>query len=429
MVTAMNMGMAMDATRARQAADGVGERSRSMTQKWALRGGLALLAIASGYVSLSHTLATVIASSSPERAYSISRQDGRIGADYAQKLLIDAGGKTDPQIERIARTALENEPTAVGALTVLAISEAQRNPALAQQLLAKSDAMSRRHLGTRFLLIENAVVREDITDALRHYDIALRTSRAASDPLFSVLGSAIDDPGIVSPLARLLASAPPWADSFLRYIVSSKAQQSAVTSFFKALVDQRAAIPEDVEAGIINRLATHGAVDQAWFFYRALRQGSNLTRSRDPNFTLSSAYPTVFDWTPIMDSAGITASIQPTAEGGIFDFAAPSTVGGIVLQQMQRLPPGRYRLNGDADGMDQWGSARPYWALVCTDARELGRVEMPAQAQSGQFAGEINVDRGCPAQLLRLIVRPTSAVSGISGQIRRVSLQRVGASS
>jgi pentatricopeptide repeat protein len=179
-----------------------------------------------------------------------------------------------------------------------------------------------------------------------------------------------------------------------------------------------------VMAGLVNALARQGEVGEAWGFYTSMRGSVDRARSRDAEFKASYPDPTVFDWMPITNDAGITASLSPATDGGVFEYAAPSTVGGIVLEQMQRLPPGRYRLTGRGSVEDGGDGMRPYWALVCSDAREIGRVEVNA---AGQFAGVFDVGRDCPAQLLRLVARASPAIGGVAGRVERAVLVPAGA--
>jgi hypothetical protein len=90
---------------------------------------------------------------------------------------------------------------------------------------------------------------------------------------------------------------------------------------------------------------------------------------------------------------------------------------------MQVLPPGDYRLEGHASGIEQPESSAPYWLLSCSDGRELGRVVVHnATRDGGHFAGRFNVPAGCPSQFLTLVARPSDLVSGLSGQIDQVQL-------
>lgn len=396
----------------------------------ALRAGmprvaLAALALGLGYVSVVQSLAYVIGKTRPDQGYKLAPSDGRIAALFAERLSgADASAVQRQRAGRIARAALYHEPLAVPAIAVLGLNAVLTgDDATARRLFTHSSALSRRHLPTRLWLIEDAVQHDNIPAAIHHYDIALRTSRSASEHLFPILSAAVGDPAIAAVLAPTLASRPPWGDTFVHYLSTSGSDPKTTANFFRLLVTHRVAIPEDAESAVVNALVAAHSLEDAWAYYRTLRPGVDRRRSRDTDFAAELAAPTAFDWTPVMNGAGITASIQRTAANGQFDFAAPSTVGGTVLEQLQLLPPGRYRIVGRSIGIDQPERSRPYWALICTDGRELGRVDLPnSSTNGGRFEGIFNVERSCPSQLLRLIVRPSSLITGASGQIDRVAL-------
>jgi hypothetical protein len=91
---------------------------------------------------------------------------------------------------------------------------------------------------------------------------------------------------------------------------------------------------------------------------------------------------------PILNEAGVSVDIN----GGGAQFAAPPVVGGPILQQVQLLPPGRYRLDGEVSDMEQSDGAPAYWQLVCTSGRELGRVDLPdAGGRAVGFGGDLTV--------------------------------------
>src|SRR3546814_1290750 len=71
---------------------------------------------------------------------------------------------------------------------------ARGDQAKGERLLAYSQKLSRRDLRTQLMAIELAVAQGDISGALRHYDIALRTKKNAPELLFPVLTSALPDP-------------------------------------------------------------------------------------------------------------------------------------------------------------------------------------------------------------------------------------------
>jgi hypothetical protein len=401
---------------------------RSM-REWAWRGGLAIGALALGYYSSTQTLAFALSKSAAERAYTLFPGDGRIAGEVAGQLLAgNPNANQRARAARIAAQALADEPLNAKALAVLAMNTQLENKTpQARRLFIHSDALSRRELVTRLWLIEDAVARENIPEALRQYDIALRTSRGASDILFPVLASAIADPAVAKALGNTLSTRPPWSEAFFNFLPSSKAAPYISAQFFARLADRGVSVPDYAQMTIVDALVSAGKLEEGWNYYASLRKGAFRNRSRDPRFSAQLTTPSTFDWMPMTSVDGVSASIQSMREGGIFEFAVPPTVGGVVLQQSQVLPAGRYRLEGISDRIEQVKDARPYWQVACSEGHEAGRVELPnSNENDGRFSGEITVGANCPFQRLRLVVRPSSEIGGAAGQIRFVQLIPLG---
>lgn len=404
-------------------------RTRRSAAEWAVRGTLAIAAAALGFAGVTRTLAYSVRAGDPERAHAMAPGDGRITALAAQKLAgLEASAADRARSDRLARRALLQEPTAVAAAATLGLNaEIRGDVASARRLFGHAERLSRRDLQTQLWSVEDAVRRGDVAGALRHYDIALRTSRVAPDLLFPVLGSAIADPAIRTALAGTLKGRPLWGPGFIDHVAANGREPRATAGLFLALRRSGVPVSETARAAVIGALLTRDLTDAAWSFYAAGRPDADRRRSRDPGFTADLVEPSLFDWATINDGR-VTASIQRGGDpgaggGGIVDFAAPASVGGALLQQLQVLPPGDYRIEGRSAGIEQPEGARPYWALSCRDGRELGRVVLPDSAQAkGRFAGRFSVPAGCPAQVLALVARPSDAVGGLSGQIERVLL-------
>lgn len=398
-------------------------------REWGLRGGLVAAALVLGYVSTTQTLAYALVKGDPERAFALSPNDGRVAGALAQQLAASEGADRQ-RADMLARRALVADPLEVKALTALAIDTqiAGDTPA-ARRLFLHSDTLSRRELGTRLWLIEDAVARGDVLGALHHYDIALRTEKSAPELLFPVLSGAISDPAIATALLDTLKRKPSWADAFVLQLGFTDTDPRVRSAFMRRLARGGVKVPPAAQVSVINALIAAGYIDEAWRLHVGTRRGIPRDRSRDPRFSASTDTPSPFDWNPVSGDSGIGASIQSAPGGGVFDFSVPVTVGGVMLQQTQWLPAGRYRLSGKSAEIAQDASAAPYWTLVCGDGRELGRVAVPNSAQSGgRFSGEFTVSGNCPVQILRFVARPSSATGGLSGRIEQVALVPMGAS-
>lgn len=392
-----------------------------MASEWICRGSLASLLTLLGATSVAATLGFVIKGTAPDIAHRLAPWDGRITAEMAWKRVAEhPSPQPDAKIDLIARQAVLQDPTAVIAIATLGIQrQLAGEQASARRLFAYSQRLSRRNLQTQLWAIEDAVARNDIDEALRHYDIALRTSPKGVDLLFPILVSAIGDGPIRSALARTLVQRPPWGGLFVEYASANGPDPRAAALLFSDLNRMGYPVTELARELLVDRLASQGLYEDAWRYYASFRPNVRADRSRDADFSANLTQPNIFDWRSVATD-GLTASIEP----GLVDIAAPSTTGGTLLRQVQMLPPGDYGLSGHSVGIDQPDESLPYWTLTCRDGRELGQVPVSNSAGAGRnFAGHFNVPAGCTVQTLALVARPSYRVGGMTGRISHVQLK------
>ncbi len=382
------------------------------------------------YASVTRSLAEIIKRSDPAKAHAWAPGNGRITALLAERLLVENMDRptsgVQSKIANLAILALRQNAIAVPAVATLGFQAQLRGEsASARRLFALSQRLSRRHLQTQLWAVEDAVARGDVAGALRHYDIALRTSKTAPDLLFPVLLAAIDDPAIRAGLTVTMKRRPLWAADFVTYAAVARNDPQSTALLFAKLRRAGVQIPASETARVIDRLLEAGASDDAWRYYTLLHPGSDPRRSRDPTFTGNARWPSQFEWKPSEDGS-ISTSIQRNGSTSLFDFSVPVGEGGPLLRQIQVLPPGAYQLQGQSSGIEQVDEARPYWTLTCLDGRELGRVVVPNSSQAkGQFSGRFDVPQGCGVQQLTLVARPSDETFGVTGQIARVQLMSV----
>lgn len=387
--------------------------------------GLTAVALAvAGWMGVSSALGRAVARGDVVAGHKLAPGDAQLTGRLAQSLFRQDEGRGDhTQARTLARAALRGDATVVAAVATLGlVAEVAGDRGGARRLFAYSERLSRRDLTTQMWALENAVGRGDIRGALRHYDIALRTSPESADVLFPVLAAASANVQVRAALVHLLAGSPAWAAPFVNYMADNGKEPLVNAALLREVSRAGFAVPASARAAVVTTLTRAGYADEAWIFYTAGRR-LDRRRSRDPAFTGDTSAPTPLDWMPV-ESPGINASIQRADRGGVFEFSAPASVGGPVLQQLQLLPPGRYRLTGHAVGISQADGERPYWSITCHDGREFGRVEFPdVTGTRGWFGGAFVIPAGCGIQMLQLIARPVRAMSGLSAQIDRVQLE------
>lgn len=395
-------------------------------REWMVRIVLAVGLAVFGVDASRQALAAATSSSNPAHAYSLAPADGMVLADMAQSLVGPKATKADRQLAgQLAVQALRSDATAVPALVALGLNrQLEKGSAGARPIFDYVQRLTRRSLQAELWQIQDSAVRGDVGDSLRHFDIALRTSRQAPDLLFPVLGAAIQDPDTRERLARVMVTRPRWNELFIPYVAGNGQDPLAVAALFRRLAGS-VAIPAPSQAIVVARLVTSHP-DQAWGYYASIRPGAKRTHSRDPRFTAAVVEPSPFDWVPTEDTS-LSVSILRAREGGAVELSVPTSSGGELLSQLQYLPPGTYDLRGQSADIAQASAARLYWQLGCERSRELGRVEvLDPRHSAGRFAGRVSVPADCPIQRLSLVARPNDAVEGLTGRITEARLVPVG---
>lgn len=397
---------------------------RRSSVEWLVRIVLAAFVTILGCFGVIFSVAQVTVGKDPALAHRLAPYDGRITARLATSLTGDEATPADRRrADGLAKLALRQDPTAVLAASTLGLDAGIRGAnAEARRYFAYAQRMSRRDLRTQLWMIEDAVGHGDIPRALHQYDITLRVFPKMGELLYPILASASADRSIRNEVVKTLISKPMWGENFINFVGANSLDPRSTAALFLALHRAGVVIPAAAHAGAMNALLATGQVDAVWSYYTSIRPGVDRRRSRDPRFAAKLEAPSQLDWIAL-DTGGLVTNIQD----GIFDFTAPASVGGPMLQQLQMLPPGGYRLIGHSIGIEQSPNAMPYWALICQDTRELGRVEVPnSSVANGNFSGSFNVPKGCTIQTLVLKARPSDAVSGLSGQIDLIELVPTG---
>jgi catechol 2,3-dioxygenase-like lactoylglutathione lyase family enzyme len=389
-----------------------------------IRGALALAALVLAGISLTQTAAQVALRSNAQLAYTLDPRNGRAAARLSEQMLAtEALGGSTQLSTQLALTALRHDPTAVEAVSTLALQLQMRGDAArSDALFAYGGQLSRRELRPQLWAIEEAVSRGDIRGALGHYDVALRTSRGAQDLLFPILENALREPMVRRPLLETLARQPVWTRAFINHVAITVSDPASTVAFMQAAETLGLPVQEAERTAVVNAIASRGSHNLAWQYYSSFRDGVQRDRSRDPGFQGTEDNPAVFDWVP-RNEFGAIASIQGGTDGGALDYFTPSTGGGVLLEQVQMLPPGSYRLTGRSAAIEATPDEAPYWTLTCVGGTELGRVNVPnSQINGGAFGGTFRVRGGCPVQVLALVVPSSDRVAGSSGQFNQLQL-------
>lgn len=362
--------------------------------------------------------------SDPARAAGLAPSDARL-AVQAARARVDAGAPaTDPAVRDLVRRALVRDVTLPPAVELRALdAEASGDKRRAAALFALSDRISRRSLGTRVWLIQQAVERGDVDGALRDFDIALRTSSAAPPILFPVLASALSDPDLVPPIARLLDRPSDWRAMFLHDAVVERRAPPGVTDLVLAVRDRAMVRRAGADQALIGQLVAQAAFGEARRVrdaFQPLARAEADALLADPTFSRpDQAAP--FGWR--LTERGELEAIRGVVGGRpALTYQALGGAGGVAAVQLLTLPVGDYRLSVRTAATDP--AAVPFWTLTCGEAggRQLLQLDQ-AHRPGGEASGEVTVPDGCSGQWLALHLRRADAATQ-AGAVASVSLVR-----
>jgi len=377
-------------------------------------------------LSISVTVAGVLRDARPDFTLRLWPLDGLAKAAKAERVLAEGrGARNLDEVRALSLAALRAEPTSARAARLLAILSSDYRTA--DRRFDYANRLTRRDLPTNLWLIEDAVRQNDIPRALRHYDIALRTSSAARPLLFPVLDAALGQPHLVRPIGGLLANGQPWVAEFVEF---SAGAGSRVGPLARALMSQPRSLdnlPVSLKQRLISVLVDQREFDIAAAIYDRFTRGeAQADRSTIRGFSHAGRWPP-FDWV-IVSTGDFGASLLD--QEGPLSFHAQTGGTGLVARQLVSLRPGSYRLAVSALVAPDASSGSAAWQLTCVEpsSRPLAEIELagavsdtPRRSDAFDVAGA-----DCRHQWLALYVRST--VDGrVEGTVNRIAILPVSA--
>lgn len=325
-----------------------------------------------------------------------------------------------------ARRALIRDATNASAVGVLGLAFAQAGDAQhSMALLRYSQTISRRDIPTQLWAIENAVMTGNIQEALHHYDIALRVGRSIPVTLFPVLATAIEDPAIRGPLAKLLGSDVPWKSSFLDYVSANSVNITSASQ----LVDELYAMEDHVPRGpvgiLIQRLIEANDVNRAWLLYSRANPGAQRSGVRNGGFATAIDSPTVFDW-QLEDHGDARAQIFPDEHGGELYIEARSGSGGVVARQRLVLAQPHNILTFATRVGEGSTLGDSVMELFCMPSRQrVVQVRLSDAARQSRRQSRFALPNNCASQSLEVTLYAGAAATKIEGSLDDVAVRPV----
>lgn len=393
------------------------------TVSWPFRLLIVVVASALAWLTAVNGVAGIAASSNPMLAQKIAPFDSRANAAVADfQLQSSAEGNPPSSTGDYARRAIARDPLSVSSYRVLGmLADIDRNPSKAVSLVRYAGVLSRRDFGTQLWLIQNAVDRKNVPEALAQFDVTLRAIPQSHAFLFPILARALEDKEYIEPIANVLKTSPSWMEPFGAYAINNGVATGNLAQVFTKLRSSTVLKKSSLPQMLVNELI---ARDNAMVAYRyaAAVSGNNVAMSgvSDPNFMLRGGL-SPFAWLLRQDGDIFVAANDPGIR-----VSAQNGRAGVGASQILALSSARYRL-ATTGHYARTAPDQLIWKLSCVGASGplIGQVAVVSSSADRLSESDVIVPEGCPMQWLKLEVAPDDEPGAFEGQVTSVNLLRI----
>lgn len=323
-------------------------------------------------------------------------ENGRSKAEYSDEIfkqaaLASEGGLpevVDPAAYQLARSAYSSEPLNPVALRMMALEMAESGKdEAAQRLMELTSQLSKRERVANIWLAQRFANAGENEKALSHYDMLLRTSRAAVQQIVPVLTANMADEEMVGPVAQLMRRDPPWAFVFWNRLVRTTPALANAAKLRLQLADTNISTNTESDALLVSNLIAAGQFENGLKLARSLNrldieQGgiSNASFAALPKLAPA-------DW-ELVSEGERGASIDARGDGNLLISALPGA-SGLVARQLVQIPNGRQSLSVTGlSGLD--GGAAVMLQLSCASGESSAAVAQITATQDTDQATQFN---------------------------------------
>jgi hypothetical protein len=376
-----------------------------------------------GWGALANAVIGVAARHNPSVALQFDSNDAVSLATLASQKLTENPASIDvAAVDKAARQSLGAQALNPVALTLLGyVADMRRDQNRAAALINTSATMTRRNLLSQLWLIEERVRANDISGALTHYDIALKVSDEAGPRLLPVLGSAMQEPDIRRQLVAYIRA--PWMPSLLSYTTSNLDPRS-VWAFLKTAGGlPRGYADPQLPNLLITTLVGRGFLQEARDYY-FFDPKADTTVARDAAFTNLSTDPSgLLSWHDANQS-GIDSDFETASAGGLqLSVIVDSGAGGIVMQKLTMLDPGRYRIVPATSDLPDTGQLS--LDISCARKSDAPYLQVPVSTLRDGAKSSFVVPGGCPVQVVSLLAARRTTIADRPFKIGSMHIQAI----
>ncbi len=386
--------------------------------------------------ALKNALVSGLAERAPGLALDLSPHNATALVSQFDRSLAEGGDRSRQLLEstELPKSALRDAPLSPGAIRMLALAMELRSKGAsagtgsnsAGALMNLSERLSRRDLAVQLWLIEEAVLHDDLSGALLHYDRALSVHPDVSVQLFPVMTGALDTVQVASALAPYVRTWRPWVPGFLEYAVNQSADPVNILRLLRLSNTQAVAAKlRPYETLLLAQLVVKGQYEEANKLAIAMagRKGKYLSAF---GFSGESTDPELrpFSWT-LGDEGGI--GVRLTEKSALEVSVSPST-RGIAASRVLVAQPGRYLFSQALEFPESGDGVGANWVASCLSPKGNMRIwlqDIPNTPGVSTYRSQFDVPNDCSALIVELSLNGVDSQFGTTFKILSVDLRRV----
>ena len=319
----------------------------------------------------------------------------------------------DAATRSIARNPLNKDAFGIFGLVSLANTDPERT----SRRMAMADRLSRRDLGAQLFLIEDAVRRNDVAEALRHYDTAMRISESVRPSLYPVLTEAIREPAIRARFLPYMNASTPWLEPFLRHAIGNSSDPASIV----ALAVEAGGFPEGPRFAtrvpeLLSVLVAQGDYASARRLFEVVAGGDPAILTTAPfNDETTGIALAPFTWQPFQVD-GIDSMFISGGQSGLeLESRMDSGFTGSVVRKLFALSPGAYAAAIPVASQGHAPGDAAIMRVACVAGGDAQMILNAREdlAEETTLRGAFVVPAGCAYQMVTVLVETQTRPGGV----------------
>ncbi len=387
------------------------------------RTGLTVVTAGLAYCAAASAVVGVTRFDQPQIATTLSANDPRALVELAARKIADGQTKSADALLRRALAEQPLLPKAIGLMAAIAYQDKRQSRAF--ELMTSSRQLSRRDAVTNQLLIKHSAEIGDVSNLLKHYDVALRTDAELNQQLAPQLAAALDVAEFKPYFSSIVKNRPPW----LGHVVNTALLNTKNPAQLADILMTAGRLPDaknqaTAETALLTKLAEVNDWPMLRRYYLSLAKASPALLV-DPGFSAKTIDPAraPISWV-LFNDAGVEAGFFGGSVNTKLKGVAFNGTRGVFAAKRLLLAPANYTFSVKASGFDAKGGAQAWASLFCftSEGRQpIGTVTLGNGVNQAQFS----VSGTCAAQALELGIAGGDRQDGAEITIDSVALHRL----